>query len=211
MKQLNILIADDHAMIRQGVRSVLESQPGWTVCGEAENGRAAVELARNLRPQVAILDITMPDLNGVDTIRLIKNESPETLVLMLTMHESEALAEQVLKAGAQGYLLKSDASEMLPVAIRRLMEGKNFVSRQLQNVKSGKSDGESNSLSRLTPRERQTVQLLGEGKSNKQIADALGISTGTVETHRKNILSKLHLHSTAELVRFAIRNNLAQP
>jgi len=214
MKKLRIVIADDHAMVRQGVRSVIEAQPGWEVCGEAADGREAVELVRALAPDVAILDITMPGLNGVDATRMVKSASPATRVLILTMHESDALADEVIRAGGSGYLLKSDASEMLPQAIRQLSREKFFLSShfQSQTDNTAKAVAEpSVPLNRLTLREREIVQLLAEGKGNKQVADTLGISGWTVETHRKKILSKLNLHNTAELVRYAIRNNLAKP
>lgn len=217
MKKLKLIIADDHSMIRQGVRSVIETQPGWELCGEADNGRSAIQLARDFAPDIAVLDITMPGLNGVDAIRILKTESPKTKVLILSMHDSEALADEVLQAGGYGYLLKSDAAELLPKAIEALACGRHFLTSKLAH-----SPGETRLKpdavapktgpvrSRLTPREREIVQLLAEGRSNKQVADALGISPATVETHRKNILGKLHLHSTADLVRYAIRNNLIQ-
>jgi DNA-binding NarL/FixJ family response regulator len=211
MKKLKIIIADDHAMIRQGVRSVLESERNWVVCGEADNGRAAVELARSLKPDIAILDITMPDLNGVDAIRLLKANTPRIKVLILTMHDSDALADEVAKAGGDGYLLKSDASEMLPEAIKSLAAGEPFVrSQSLSKARKSRKSLPEPDRMQLTPREREILQLLAEGKSNKQVADVLEISSGTAKTHRKNILSKLRLHSTADLVRYAIRNGLTQ-
>lgn len=213
MKKLRFIIADDHAMIRQGVRSVIETQPGWEVCAEAADGRTAVELVRTIAPDVAILDITMPGLNGVDVTRMLKAESPSTRVLVLTMHESDALADEVMQAGGDGYLLKSDASEKLTEAVDKIMGGRFFLSSQFPSPSAEPGeDTTANSVScmRLTPREREIVQLIAEGKSNKQVADTLGISPGTAETHRKNILSKLNLHSTADLVRYAIRNKLTQ-
>jgi len=211
MKKLRIIIADDHAMIRQGVRSVLESERDWVVCGEADNGRAAVEMARSLKPDIAILDITMPDLNGVDAIRLLKANTPKIKVLILTMHDSDALADEVAKAGGDGYLLKSDASEMLPEAIKSLAAGEPFVSSQsLSKARKIRKRSQGPELMQLTPREREILQLLAEGKSNKQMAEVLKISPSTVETHRKKISGKLHLHSTADLVRYAIRNRLIQ-
>jgi DNA-binding NarL/FixJ family response regulator len=216
MKTLRILIADDHGFIRQGVRAVIESQRSWELCGEADNGRTAVELARKLKPEIAVLDITMPELNGLDVTRQIKIASPKTKVLILTMHDSEALADEVLLAGARGYLLKSDAAELLPKAIETLVAGKNFLTPKMTGNGDPKlappdSSEEIVPRFRLTPRERQIVQLLAEGKANKEVAHALEISLDTVETHRKNILNKLHLRSTADLVRYAIRNNLIQP
>lgn len=218
MNLLRIIIADDHGLIRQGVKAVIESQRLWELCGEADNGRAAVELARKYKPEIAVLDITMPELNGLDVTRLLKTASPKTKVLILTMHDSEALADEVLLAGARGYLLKSDAAELLPKAIETLAAGKNFLTPKIagagQGVRRPVTAISTDAIVprfRLTPRERQIVQLLAEGKANKEVAHALEISLDTVETHRKNILNKLRLRSTADLVRYAIRNNLIQP
>lgn len=218
MSRLRIIIADDHGLIRQGVKAVIESQRAWQLCGEADNGRAAVELARKHKPEIAVLDITMPELNGLDVTRQLKTASPKTKVLILTMHDSEALADEVLQAGARGYLLKSDAAELLPKAIETLAAGKNFLTPKIARLgngtlKSAPANPADATLPRfrLTPRERQIVQLLAEGKANKEVAHALEISLDTVETHRKNILNKLRLRSTADLVRYAIRNNLIQP
>lgn len=217
MKKLRIIIADDHSMIRQGVRSVIECRPDWELCGETDNGRSVIELARRLAPDIAVLDITMPGLNGVDAIRVLKTESPNTKVLILTMHDSESLANEVLQAGGYGYLLKSDTAERLPKAIDALAAGNRFLTSQFAlqpgepHLRSGGRTKTAGAVrSRLTPREREVVQLLAEGRGNKQVADALGISAGTVETHRKNILAKLDVHSTADLVRYAIRNKIIQ-
>lgn len=218
MKPLRIIIADDHGLVRQGVKAVIESQRSWELCGEADNGRTAVELVRKLKPDLAVLDITMPELNGLDATRQIKLDSPKTKVLILTMHDSEALADEVLLAGARGYLLKSDAAELLPKAIETLVTGKNFLTPRIAGPGNGTRKAaasgpteESFPRFRLTPRERQIVQLLAEGKTNKEVAFVLEISLDTVETHRKNILNKLRLRSTADLVRYAIRNQLIQP
>ena len=216
MKKLRILIADDHGMIRQGLRAVLAARREWELCGEAENGRVAVEMAKELRPDIVVLDLTMPELNGLDATRKILATRPKTQVLIQTMHDSEALAREVLAAGARGYLLKNDAPELLPQAIDALAAGRTYftpkvselVMQTLNNPFATPTDAPR---SRLTPRERELVQLLAEGKSNKESADALGITLNTVETHRKNVMSKLHLRSASDLVRYAIRNNLAQP
>ena len=215
MKKLRLLIADDHGMIRRGVRAAIEARREWEICGEAENGRQAVELAKQLRPDVVVLDLTMPELNGLDAARKIRAALPNTQVLIQTMHDSEALAQEVLAAGARGYLLKNDAPELLPHAIDALAAGRTFFSAKVSElVMSGlaKSGPTSEApRSRLTPRERELVQLLASGKSNKQAADALGISLNTVETHRKNVMSKLDLRSASDLVRYAIRNKLVEP
>lgn len=217
MKNLRLIIADDHSMVRQGVKSVIASQRSWELCGEADNGRAAIELAKKLKPDIAIIDISMPGLNGLDAIPALKAASPKTKVLILTMHDSDSLADDVLQAGAHGYLLKSDAAELLPKAIATLSEGKTFLTPKIPptpNWEASKAPASHDSgyfRFRLTPRERQIVQLLAEGKSNKDTAKTLGITLATVETHRKNILSKLQLRSPTDLVRYAIRNNLIQP
>ena len=180
------------------------------------NGRAAVELAKELRPDIVVLDLTMPELNGLDATRKILAGRPRTQVLIQTMHDSEALAREVLAAGARGYLLKNDAPELLPQAIDALAAGRTYftpkvselVMQTLHNPFATPTDAPR---SRLTPRERELVQLLAEGKSNKEAADALGITLNTVETHRKNVMSKLRLRCASDLVRYAIRNNLAEP
>lgn len=219
MKKIRILIADDHSMVRQGVRAVIERQPKWELCGEAENGQMALRLAQRLVPDVAVLDVTMPKLNGLDAARLLRDTTPKTKVLILTMHNSEILAQEVLQAGAHGYLLKSDAAELLPQAIETVVAGKIFVTRKLAYLTKNlavpeAASPESNSSDyrpRLTPRERSIVRLLAEGKSNKETAIALRLSLGTIETHRKNIFAKLEIHCTADLVRYAIRNHLVEP
>jgi DNA-binding NarL/FixJ family response regulator len=215
MKKLRLLIADDHGMVRRGLRAVIEARREWEVCGEAENGRQAVELAKQLRPDVVVLDLTMPELNGLDAARRIRAALPGTQVLIQTMHDSEALAQEVLAAGARGYLLKNDAPEMLAQAIEALAVGRTFFTPKVSDlVMSGLAKPGSSPdapRSRLTPRERELVQLLAEGKSNKEAADALGISLNTVETHRKNVMSKLRLRSAPDLVRYAIRNKLVEP
>jgi DNA-binding NarL/FixJ family response regulator len=215
MKKLRLLIADDHGMVRRGLRAAIEARPDWEICGEAENGRQAVELAKQLRPDLVVLDLTMPELNGLDAARKIRTALPEAHVLIQTMHDSEALAQEVLAVGARGYLLKNDAPEMLVQAIDALAAGRTFFTPKVSDlVMSGLAKPGSSSdapRSRLTPRERELVQLLAEGKSNKEAADALGISLNTVETHRKNVMSKLRLRSASDLVRYAIRNKLVVP
>lgn len=215
MKKLRILIADDHGMIRQGLRAVVATRGDWEVCGEAVNGRQAVELSKQLRPDLVVLDVTMPELNGLDAARRILAALPHTRVLIQTMHDSEALAHEVVAAGARGYLLKNDAPELLAQAIEALAAGRTFFTPKVSDLLAGgpARPGPAPDLprSRLTPRERELVQLLAEGKSNKEAADVLGISLNTVETHRKNVMSKLRLRSASDLVRYAIRNKLVEP
>lgn len=210
-----ILLADDHDIIRRGVKELLETHDGWQVVGEASTGRQAVELAGKLHPDIAILDLTMPELNGLEATRQIKKTLPKTAVLIFTMHENENLIRDVLTAGALGYVLKSDAARHLTNAVEALIQHKPFFSAKVSEavldgyLKAGRE--ESPVSDPLTPREREIVQLLAEGKSNKEAADTLSISTKTIETHRATIMRKLELKSFAEMVRYAIRNNIIQP
>jgi len=212
---VRILIADDHHVVRTGLRALLESKAGWQVCAEATNGREAVEQASQLKPDVAVLDIGMPLLNGVEATRQIRKLSPHTEILILTMHDSELLVQEVLEAGAHGYILKDDADRNLIAAVDALRRHKPFLSPRVSDAvsKAVQPSGEGFtpqrvSRSRLTPREREIVQLLAEGKSNKEIAVVLGISVKTAETHRANIMLKLNFHSITELVRYALRNKM---
>jgi DNA-binding NarL/FixJ family response regulator len=211
MSTFRILIADDHAVVRAGLRALLESRPGWEVSAEAADGRDAVEKASKLKPQVAILDIGMPLLNGVEAARRIHKASPQTELLILTMHESDDLVQQVVDAGARGYILKDDADRVLLAAVDALRQHKPYFSTRVAGPRdSGDSPAEPSrpSRSRLTPREREILQLLAEGKSNKEVATLLGISVNTAEAHRANIMLKLDLHSVTELVHYAIRNKI---
>jgi DNA-binding NarL/FixJ family response regulator len=214
---LRILVADDHHVVRTGLRALLESKSGWKVCAEAANGREAVEKASAQKPDVAVLDIGMPLLNGVETTRQIRKLSPETEVLILTMHDSDLLVQEVLEAGARGYILKDDADRNLLAAVDALRRHKPFLSSRVSEVASKtvppSSDGsarERSSRSRLTPREREILQLLAEGKTNKEVAWFLSISVKTAETHRANIMLKLGFHSVTDLVRYAVRNKIIQ-
>ncbi|HKV64026.1 MAG TPA: response regulator transcription factor [Candidatus Acidoferrum sp.] len=213
---VRILVADDHQVVRTGLRALLESKTGWQVCAEASNGREAVEKAGQLKPDVAVLDIGMPLLNGVEATRQIRKLSPQTEILILTMHDSEQLVQEVLAAGAHGYILKDDADRNLIAAVDALRRHKPYLSSRLSEAVSNVGSSEDgskfsqSSRSRLTPREREIVQLLAEGKSNKEIAGYLGISVKTAETHRANIMLKLDFHSLADLVRYAVRNNIIQ-
>jgi len=214
MKALRILVADDHEVVRRGARAMLEAQPGWTVVGEATNGQEAVEATKKLKPDVAILDISMPKLNGLEAARLILKEVPQTEVLILTMHESEELMREVLQAGAKGYVLKSDVGKDLVAAVVALSHRKPYFTSTvtemvLEGYRSHVLPNEPDKgIPQLTARERQVAQLLAEGKCNKEVATALCIGVKTVETHRANIMRKLNIHSVTDLVRYAIRNRI---
>lgn len=211
---VRILVADDHHVVRTGLRSLLESKSDWEVCGEAANGREAVEKAAKLKPDVAVLDIAMPLLNGVEATRQILKVSPKTAILILTMHDSDSLIQEVLGAGALGYVLKDDADRNLIAAVDSLSRHKSYLSSRVTDAaaiagsQAGGGSTEKLPRGRLTPREREILQLLAEGKSNKEIAVVLGISVKTAETHRANIMLKLNIHSIADLVRYAVRNNI---
>ena len=212
---VRILVADDHQVVRTGLRTLLESKTGWQVCAEAANGREAVEKAGQLKPDVAVLDIGMPLLNGVEATRQIRKLSPQTEILILTMHDSELLVQEVLGAGAHGYILKDDADRNLVAAVDALRRHKPYLSSRVSDSVSNAAgpDGSAfnpSSRSRLTPREREVLQLLAEGKSNKEVAGILGISVKTAETHRANIMLKLDFHSVTDLVRYAVRNKIIQ-
>jgi DNA-binding NarL/FixJ family response regulator len=212
MKSLRILLADDHEMVRQGLRAMIEEQRGWEICGEARTGREAVARALELKPDVVVMDFTMPELNGMEATRQIRAALPRTQVLILTMHESEELIPEILAAGALGYVLKSDAGGLLVDAIQSLAVQKPyFTSKVAAMVLKGYLNPSTRENPVLTPREREIVQLVAEGMSTKELADKLNISPKTAETHRTNILRKLNLRSVSELVRYAIRNKLVEP
>lgn len=215
MTALRILIVDDHAVVRRGVRSLLESHPGWEISGEAATGREAVELARRLQPDVVVMDLSLPELNGLDATRQILKESPRSEILVLTMHHSEELAREVLQAGARGYVLKSDADESLIAAVENLRQHKPFltstVTEFVLDEYTRRTDRYDAARPATTMREREIIQLLAEGRSNKEAASTLGISVKTIEAHRANIMRKLNLRSVSELVRYAIRNKIVQP
>lgn len=215
MGNFRILIADDHEVVRRGIRALIEQHVGWEICGEAVDGEDAVQKAGELRPDIALLDVGMPRLNGLDAARQILAAAPQTRVLILTMHESEQIVREVLEVGARGFLLKSDAARDLISAVRALEQRTTFfTSRVAEMVLSGfletRSDCFRPPKDRLTPRERQVVQLLSEGKTSKEIANQLKLSVKTAETHRTNVMRKLDLHSVADLVRYAVRNNIVQ-
>jgi DNA-binding NarL/FixJ family response regulator len=212
MNPLRILIADDHEMVRKGLRATIEEHRGWEVCGEASTGREAVNKARELHPDVIVMDFAMPELNGLEATRQIRAAVPGVEVLILTMHESEKLVREMLSAGAQGYLLKTDAAEFLVAAIQALSEHTPFFTPKVSAViLQGYLNPNAGEKSELTPREREIIQLIAEGKATKEVAETLGISIKTAETHRTNLMRKLDLHSPVDIVRYAIRHQIIQP
>ena len=211
---LRILLADDHDLVRRGIRSLLEAHAGWEVCAEASNGREAVKVAENSMPHVAVLDLEMPEMNGLEATRQIKKILPEVEVLIYSMHESEQLIRDAIGAGARAYVLKSDAGQRLVEAVEALSRHKPFFTAKASETLLDnflKSYQQADPLSLLTDREREVLQLLAEGKVNKEVALALGISVKTVETHRAAIMRKLGINSIVDLVHYAIRNNLVKP
>lgn len=218
MSALRVLIADDHEVVRAGVRSLLESQPDCEICGEAATGHQVVALAQQLKPDIAILDITMPELNGLEAARQILKAVPDVRVLILSVHESEELVREILDTGAHGYVLKSDAGRELTAAMQALRKRETFFTSRVAQIalrayrnKKPASAAPPAPGGVLTPREREVLQLLAEGRSNKETASALGISVMTVETHRANIMHKLGAHSIAELVHYAVRHKIITP
>ncbi len=213
-KRIQVLIADDHQMMRRGLRGAVEAMEGWEVCGEACTGREAVDMATKLRPNIVVMDVTMPELNGLEATRQIKKVCPETEVVMFTGHETEELVHQVFEAGARSYILKTDGREKLEAALRALAEHKPYFTSEISEIlfakflHGKKNVAEDSGMGRLTDREREIVQLLAEGCSNKEVADNLGISVKTAETHRAAIMKKLQFKSFSELVRYAIRNHI---
>ena len=212
---VRILLADDHDVVRHGLTALLQERVGWTICGEARTGREAVSLARDLQPEIAILDLTMPDLNGLETTRQIRKTSAGTQVLIFTMHHNESLVHDVLEAGARGYLLKSDAERHIVAAVESLLRHQPYFSAPVsETVLEGflRSAGKTGKAApaRLTPREREIIQLLAEGHRNKTIAHRLGISAKTVETHRTALMRKIGVNSIVDLVRYAVRNHLTE-
>lgn len=216
MSKLRILVADDHEIVRRGLVSLIKTQPAWEVCAEADNGRQAVELAKQFRPEIVILDIGMPTLNGLEATRQILRDNPQTRVLILTITDTDQAVRAVLDAGARGFLLKSDAARDLVSAIDALQSNKTFfTARVAEMVLSGYRGTHGTPkkdllLPNLTSREREVVQLLAEGRSTKEVASHLDLSVKTAETHRSNIMRKLGLHSISELVLYAVRNNIIQ-
>jgi DNA-binding NarL/FixJ family response regulator len=220
VRKARVLVADDHVVVRKGLRALLEAQTEWDVVAEACDGRETIEMARIFQPDLIILDITMPQLNGLDAIPRILKASPSTHVLVLSMHDEEELIERTLRSGANGYVLKSDAEQSLVNAAETVLSGRRFVSPAVTRIVLSRTptDGVRNSdhsrkpkFSPLTGREQEVIQLLAEGKSNKQVADLLSISVRTAENHRARLMKKLAVDSLSGLVRYAVRNNIIQP
>ena len=215
MKKLRILLADDHELVRRGARGVLHSRRGWRVVGEATNGREAIEKAMALKPDIAVVDLSMPDLDGIEAVRQIREAVPTTKILVLTMHESDRMVQRALDAGAQGYILKSDLTECLVKAVKVVFSGKPFLTARVSEIMlegSLKAKRERQQQKRAgaatTPRETEIIRLLAEGKTNKEIAALLEIAVRTVESHRAKIMLKLGFHSLTELVHYAIRRGI---
>jgi DNA-binding NarL/FixJ family response regulator len=216
-----VLVADDHGVVRHGLRVLLESQPGIQVCAEARTGVEAMDYVKKEKPDLLVLDLTMPDMNGLEVMRLVRKESPATDVLVLTMHFSEELAREVLRCGALGYVLKSDAHTQLLAAVDHVRHGQPFFTNRLQismaqnylrepgNTVEPDTDSVLPSSS-LTPREIEVVRLLADGRSNKEVASTLGVSTRTIESHRNHIMNKMKFSSFSELIRFAVRTNIVE-
>ena len=218
---LRILIADDHEVARRGIRAMLESHPGWEVCGEAKDGREAVELASKEKPDLILLDIGMPNLNGLEAARQILAVSPDIAILILTMHDSDQVVREVLRAGARGFLLKSDAGRDLVAAVEALQLQRTFFTTRVSQMvldgfldRDNRPDGTERNQEDLddvlTGREREVILLLAEGKTSKEVAVTLNLSVKTAETHRTNLMRKLGLHSVADLTRYAVRNGIVQ-
>ena len=210
MSLYRIVVADDHEVVRHGLRAMLQAQPNWKVVGEAGDGRAALAAVVELKPDLAVLDVGMPNLNGLEAARQITAALPSCKVLILSLYESEQMVCEVMAAGARGYLLKSDASRYLVKAAEVLRNGKMYVTPRFAHLLDEGMRTRGESVVRLTARERQVVQLLGEGKSTKEVAIVLGMSVKTAETHRAHIMHKLDLHSITELVLYAVRNRIVQ-
>jgi DNA-binding NarL/FixJ family response regulator len=211
MRKTRILLADDHAVVRQGFKMLLGAQPDMEIVGEASNGREAVESAETLRPDVVIMDVAMPELNGIEATRRLAASAPHTRVIALSMHKDSVYVREILRAGARGYLLKDSGAEDLVSAIRAVAKGESYLSPAVSNaVLDDYRKHVTNPIDLLTSREREVLQMLAEGKTNKEIAGVLNLSVYTVDAHRGRIMEKLNLHSINDLVRFAVRNGIIE-
>ncbi len=218
LMKLRILIADDHEVVRRGLCTLLQSHEGWEICGEAKDGRIAVEKAKQLKPDVVILDIGMPNLNGLVATRQLVQQDPLCKVIVLTITDSDHVIREALDAGARGFVLKSDAARDLVTAVEALQQNRMFFTPRVNDmVLNGFLGGgrggvipATPQLPQLTPREREVIQLLAEGKSSKEVASLLNLSTKTAETHRSNIMRKLGFHSIRDVVVYAVKNNIIQ-
>ncbi|MBE7545524.1 MAG: response regulator transcription factor [Bryobacteraceae bacterium] len=209
MPRIRVLLADDHAVVRQGFRLILSSQPDIEVLAEAGNGRQAVELATRLKPDVAVVDVSMPELNGIEATRRIVESSPHTRVLALSMHKDAVYVREILRAGARGYLLKDAVDTEFLTAIRAIARGDGYLSPAVSGaVLDDYRRNVSDPLDLLTSREREVLQMIAEGKTNKEIANLLSLSVYTVDAHRGRLMEKLNVHSVTELVRFAVRKGI---
>ncbi|HEV2206466.1 MAG TPA: response regulator transcription factor [Candidatus Acidoferrales bacterium] len=211
MGNLRILIADDHDLVRRGLKVLLESRPGWTICAEARTGVEALALAEELKPEIAILDITMPELNGIEAARRIRKVCPQTEVLLISVHHSDSLVRDIFHAGVRGFVVKSDSDRDLVTAVESLSNHKPWITPCAADLLLSAKGDPAAKMERLTPREREIVQLLAEGSTSKQIATTLAISIKTADTHRANIMRKLEIHSVSDLVRYAVRNQIIEP
>jgi two-component system response regulator NreC len=208
-KNIRVLLADDHAILRKGVRLLINSQPDMEVVGEARNGREAIDEARKLAPDVVIMDVSMPELNGIEGTRQICDELTQTRVIALSMHKDSVYVREILRAGARGYLLKDSEDDDLLRAIRAVARGEAFLSPAISDaVLTDYRRHVTNPIDLLTGREREVLTMIAEGKTNKEIANALNLSVYTVESHRGSVMEKLNLHNTGDIVRFALRNGL---
>jgi two-component system response regulator NreC len=209
MKKTRILLADDHAVVRQGFKMILSAQSDMEIVGEAANGREAVELAERIRPDIVVMDVAMPELNGIEATRRLVNALTHIRVIALSMHKDSVYVREILRAGARGYLLKDSGAEDLVRAIRAVARGESWLSPSVSNaVLDDYRKHVTNPIDLLSSREREVLQMLAEGKTNKEIAGVLNLSVYTVDAHRGRIMEKLNLHSINELVRFAVRNGL---
>jgi len=217
MGSVRLLIADDHEIFRAGLRALLEVQPGWRVVAEAADGRDAVKKAAETRPDVALLDIAMPFLNGLEAAQEIAQTSPRTKIVMLTVHDSDAMINEVLAAGARGYLFKSDAASDLVTAVNAVQGDGTFFTAKVADIvltsfinSGARPAALASPRSRLTARQREIAQLLAEGRTTKEVASMLNLSVKTAETHRANLMRRLNCHSAADLVRYALRNQIIE-